>query len=183
MRAGQDLFTSGINNSHSGNMSMLLDSQIIITRTQSQLHRLEIADLIQTSPHYRDAASRRASADLEIHRRIYQDTGHRAAIHAHTPHAVALSFRLDRIEPIDVEGKYYFEYIPIVDPMGEVGTPRLAGEISKVLRNHPILVIRGHGTVAAGPTLNDALQNTTMVEAMCRLMFLDLNATALGPHH
>lgn len=173
VRAGEDLFASGINNSHSGNMSVRLEETIAITQTRSQGHRLTIDQIHRTSLHFRDAAVKMASTDLEIHRAIYRETQHRAVIHAHAPHAVTLSFGRDQIDPIDIEGKYYFDHIPIVDPEGEVGTPRLGAAIAKVLKKHKILVIRGHGTVAAGPTLDDCLHVTTMVESMAKLMFLE----------
>jgi L-fuculose-phosphate aldolase len=172
VRAGEDLFASGINNSHSGNMSIRLEDAIAITQTRSQGHRLLPDQIHRTSLHYRDAAAKLASTDLEIHRAIYRETPHRAVIHAHAPHAVVLSFSRDRIEPIDIEGKYYFDHIPVVDCDGEVGTPRLGALVAKTLRQHKILVIRGHGTVAAGSTLDECLHMTTMVESMARLMFL-----------
>lgn len=174
LRVGNDLFLAGINNSHSGNMSVRLDGSIAITHTGSKLHRLDPDEIVVTALRLRDAQATRASSDLEVHRAIYLHTPHRAVIHAHPPHAVALSFTQAPITPVDLEGRYYFGEIPVVDPQGEIGTPRLGVLLAEALRRARIVMIKGHGSVAAGHTLDECLHWTTAFESASRLKFLAL---------
>ena len=175
-RAGEDLFRQGANNTHSGNMSILVDSTICITRSGARLGRLGWNDLVETSLHYEDAAVRRASVELVVHRAIYRQTSARAVIHAHPPHAVALSFIEDTLRPIDAEGRHYMPEVPVLSVQKAISSEEVAEKLPPILRSTPIVVVRGHGSFAVGANLERCLLLTSSLENACKVKLLAMCA-------
>jgi len=60
--------------------------------------------------------------------------------------------------------------IPVVG--GEPGTDEIARNVAEALRGSHIVIVRGHGTFAAGKTLDEAYIYTSIAEYACRILFL-----------
>jgi len=170
--SGEDLFRQGINNSHSGNISVLDGGTIYITRSGARLGRLGWDDIVDTSLHFRDASACRASVELVVHRAIYSATPHRAIIHAHPPHAVALSFMRDNIVPEDAEGQYYMPLVPVLAVDKAISSDEVAQLLPSILRSNSIVIVRGHGSFAAANDLERCLLLTSSLENACKIMLL-----------
>jgi len=177
-RCGEDLFRQGINNSHSGNMSVCDGTTIHITRSGAQLGRLQWDDIVETSLHYTDAGAQRASVELIVHRAIYKLTSARAIIHAHPPHAIAKSFMGDEITPIDAEAQYYMKKVPVLSVENAISSDEVADKIPGLLIKSPIVVVKGHGSFATGANLERCLLLTSSLESACKIELM----TGLLPH-
>ena len=174
--AGRDLFLGGMNNTHSGNMSARLNRMLVITRTGSMLHRIEHGDLIETLIEGEDSNTKLASRELPVHRGIYRGTKAEAIVHAHCPHAVALSFYTDNIKPVDVEGAYYFPNgIPVLSVKNAVGSDELAAALPPLLQNNSIVVVKGHGTFSIGSDLEECLHWTSCLDNIAKIILLTKN--------
>ncbi len=90
---------------------------------------------------------------MAIHRAIYQFTEALAVIQAHPLFAVieSLLANEDNIIPINIEGQYFLNEIPVVN--GAAGAPELAKSTSEALKYHKSTIVLGHGTFAAEKTL------------------------------
>ena len=110
---GRDLFARGLVSSHSGNLSIRLGDRIIITRRGSMLNCLQEHDLIETGIIRNNRSTPLASIDLAIHRAIYRETQALAIVHAHPPHATALSLIENEIVP-SAEGLSVVGTVPVV---------------------------------------------------------------------
>jgi L-fuculose-phosphate aldolase len=77
---------------------------------------------------------------------------------------------MDRIVPEDSEGLLLCPVIPVV--AGEPGTQELADAIAEALMTSKLVIARGHGTFAAGATLDEALVLTSLAEHSCRVLAL-----------
>ena len=87
-RIGRRLFTAGLLSANFGNMSVRSGEGFYITRTGSFLD-------VPEEPVYvplEGPVPGDASSEYRVHREIYRITSHRAVVHAHPPHAIALSF-------------------------------------------------------------------------------------------
>jgi len=114
-----------------------------------------------------------ASSEYRVHRQVYRQTPHTAIIHAHPPAAVALSLVLDEIRPEDSEGKMFCPVIPVV--FGEPGSQEIADTVSDALVRSKLVIARGHGTFAAGKTLDEAYLYTSLAEHACRVLAIKRN--------
>jgi L-fuculose-phosphate aldolase len=110
-----------------------------------------------------------ASREALVHREIYRLTPHRAILHTHPPHAVALSFDAEKIVPVDAEGLALCPAIPVVT--GNPGSQVLGDRLAHALLHGKIAIARAHGTFAAGKDLEEAYLVTTAAEYACRVLF------------
>jgi L-fuculose-phosphate aldolase len=130
------------------------------------------ADLVETGISKNDRATPLASTELAVHRCIYEKTPALAVVHAHPPHAVALSFMEKEIIPCDVEGQTLLPKVPILDTKMVVKGGELAKEIAKALKQYRVVLLRGHGSFAASQLLEEAYYYTSVLEQSCRLLYL-----------
>lgn len=169
---GHDLFTRGLVSSHSGNLSIRLRDHLIITRRSCSLSCLQEPDLIETGICKNDRSTPLASIELAVHRAIYQETPALAIVHAHPPHAVALSLVETEIVPNDAEALAMIGRVPILGWHMEVRPGGLADIIAQALKQHRIVMVHGHGSFAIGQLLEEAYSCTTMLEESCRVICL-----------
>ena len=169
---GHDLFTKGLVSSNSGNLSIRQGERIIITRRGSRLSCLQENDLIETGITKNDRATPLASIELAVHRAIYRETPALAIIHAHPPHAVALSLTETEIVPNDAEGLSIVDRVPVLGWHMKVRPGGLANIIAQALKQHRIVMVHGHGSFAAGQLLEEAHNYTTALEESCQVICL-----------
>jgi L-fuculose-phosphate aldolase len=168
---GHDLFSRGLVCSHSGNLSIRLGESLIITRRGSQLNCLEENDLIETGINRNNRATPLASVELPVHRTIYQQTSAQAIVHAHPPHAVALSLTETEIIP-NAEGLSLIGRVPVLGWNMDTAPGGLADNIASALKEHRIIMVHGHGSFAIGQLLEEAYNFTTSLEASCQVICL-----------
>ncbi len=169
---GRELVTRGLVSSNSGNLSIRLGERMIITRRGSKLGCLEEHDLIETGIGKNDRFTPLASIELAVHRTIYYQTPALAIIHAHPPHAVALSLTETEIVPNDAEGLSIVNRVPVVGWHMEVRLGGLADIIAQALKQCRIVMVHGHGSFAIGQLLEEAHNCTTTLEESCRVICL-----------
>lgn len=182
---GRDLFTRGLVASHTGNLSIRLRSRIFITRRGAMLGCLQEHDLIETGISKNDRSTPLASTELAVHRAIYKATPARAVIHAHPPHAIALSLTSTEIVPNGAEGLAVVGRVPVLGWNTTVKPGELAETIAEALKEHRAVMVHGHGSFAIGQLLEDAYNCTTVLEessqVICLLRSLQGAALASSP--
>lgn len=169
---GRELFLTGLNNSHSGNLSMRCGNRIVITRKGSMLGNLTVQDIIETGLDKNDEKTALASTEIGVHRSIYRGTTASAIVHAHPIHAIALSLIEDLIIPVDAEGAHFLPKVPVLDAINPIGSKELEKNLPPLLRDFRIVLVRGHGSFAVGQNLEEAYQWTTCLENVCRIICL-----------
>lgn len=169
---GQELFTKGLVSSHSGNLSICMGERITITRRNCGLGCLQEHDLIETGLSKNDRNTPLASTELAVHRAIYQVTKASAIVHAHPPHAVALSLTDTEIIPTDTEGLSLLCRVPVLGWNMEVKPGGLADIIALALKQCRIIMVHGHGSFAIGQLLEEAHNYTASLEESCQVTCL-----------
>jgi len=167
---GRFLFSRGLVASVGGNLSIRMGDRLIITRRGSNLGDLKEQDLIETGINKNDRSTPLASVELPVHRAIYQYTQARAIVHAHPPHITALStleriICSDRLESFCTLGK-----VPVLGWDVKVERGGLADIIAESLKDHQIVVVRGHGSFAIGQLMDEAFDITTGLEEACHIL-------------
>lgn len=155
--AGRVLFENGLITGSSGNLSIRIGPNLLITSHGSTLSDLSSSDLVEAS--LDDAECQGASWELPVHRAIYTATPALAVAHAHPPCAVALS--------LEKSGKHWQGITVILDAGDGIIPGAMAGEIARELKKHPVVMVRGHGTFVAGKTLDEACRATIAYEIEC----------------
>lgn len=169
-RFGKKLVEQGLTGSRFGNISVLTEDGIMITRTGSMLDEIDEGQVVLVERDRECAEDSIASCETPVHRAIYYKTAARAVIHTHSPYAVALSLLEDVVMPIDSEGIAFLGEMPVVN--GPFGSERLASAVSDALTNHKACIARGHGVFARGDDLKDAYITASMAEHSSKIRYL-----------
>lgn len=153
----------GYNDSHSGNASVRRGETFWITPTGACADTLEPDDLVACPLDGPDPAG--ASLDALLHRRVYRKRPQATAVlHSHGPYSVALSFTGRDFRPIDFEGQYHFDAIPVLSIPYQDYVQQAPEAVANALARHRIAMARGHGVYAWGETLNLAYKWTCSLE-------------------
>jgi L-fuculose-phosphate aldolase len=113
-----------------------------------------------------------ASVELPVHRAIYQNTQAKAIVHAHPPHATALSMSEREITSPQMEDLCALGCVPVVGWDQEVKPGGLADIIAEVLKGHRVVMVHGHGSFAVGQLLDEAYNCTSGLEEACEILCL-----------
>jgi len=169
-KIGWASYVAGLQDTHSGNMSMRIGNHMLITRRGSMLGFLNSYDIIEVGLEKNDSGISLASSEAGVHRAIYRETNGLAIFHAHLINTVILSLVNDEIIPIDVEGSYTIRKVPVVNFELGSGSIEMEEEIPKYLKDNKIMVIKGHGAIAIGETLEEALFYNSVLENSCKII-------------
>ena len=171
-RIGSAVYQAGLNNSHSGNMTVRVGNRILVTRRGSMLGFLKEGDIIETGLEHNDSGIALASSEVAVHRAIYKGTSALAILHTHPITATALSILQDEIIPIDVEGSYYLRRIPVLKFEFGTGSVEMEKDLPKALKNYKVVMVKGHGAFSVGQFLEEAFQYAHMLENISQIIYL-----------
>jgi len=164
-RVGKRLFTEHLIGGNFGNISARKgDEGFFIKRTGSYL---DVTGKLVFVPLQGDAPND-ASSEYRVHREVYRKTNHEAIVHAHPPCTIAASLVMDEVVPEDSEGVMLCPKIPVVQ--GIPGSQEIAENVTRALSSSKVVIARGHGTFAAGKSLDEAYVYTSMAEHSCRVL-------------
>ena len=163
---GKDLYQLALVTSHGGNLSVRDGHDIWITGTGTMLGRLLDRHVARVSMDGRYEGPP-PSSDTTLHQAVYAITGANAVVHAHPRHAIALSFETATFVPGDLEGQLHLKEVPVV-----AAGPLQVEQIAAGLRNHLVVLLRGHGAYARGQTLWEALHWITALEESAHIAWL-----------
>jgi L-fuculose-phosphate aldolase len=165
-RIGKRLFAEHLVGGNFGNMSLRTEEGFYIKRTGDYLD--DVHELVFVP--FSGPVPKHASSEYRVHLAVYTRSSHTAIVHAHPQAAIAASLVNDRILPEDSEGKMFCPEIPVVG--GEPGSQEVADNVAAVLARSKLVIARGHGTFAAGRSLDEAYQFTSLAEHSCRVLAL-----------
>src|SRR5215831_13084330 len=153
----------------SGNLSVRRGGLMAITPSGMAYELMTPADicLVRTS----DAAlisGPRPSTETPMHLALYQASHAAAIVHTHSPFVIALSTVLDELPAVhyamaDLGG-------PVrVAPYARFGTTQLAASAAAKLAGRNAVILRNHGALACGPTLDRAYERAFTLEWLARV--------------
>jgi len=165
-RIGKRLFAEHLVGGNFGNMSVRDNNGFHIKRTGDYLD--DVKELVFVP--FDGPVPPGASSEYRVHRAVYHATPHAAIVHAHPQAAVAASLVMDMVLPEDSEGAMFCPEIPVVG--GAPGSQEIADNVAAALNKGNLVIVRGHGTFAAGKSLDEACQLTSLAEHSCRVLAL-----------
>ena len=165
-RVGKRVVAEGLVTGNFGNFALRAESGFWTKKSGAYLN--EPGELVFVPEHGEVPPG--ASREWPVHAEIFHATGHDAVLHTHPPCVIAASFTRAVIIPLDLEGLFLCPSIPVVD--GPWGSEVLGKAIGRALQDSTIVVARGHGTFAAGATLEEAYLVTSAAEHACRVLQL-----------
>ncbi|MEU7595544.1 class II aldolase/adducin family protein [Streptomyces sp. NPDC039022] len=153
----------------SGNVSVRVGDLVLVTPSGVRYDRLGPGDLTAVDLEGRQTrGTLRPTSELPMHLAVYRATGATAVVHTHAAHATAVSTLVTELPPV-----HYMTAAlggPVrVAPYALYGTEELAGNVLAALRDRTGCLLRNHGTIVYGDTLDEAYDRTAQLEWMCRV--------------
>ncbi|MFE9847774.1 class II aldolase/adducin family protein [Streptomyces sp. NPDC005576] len=153
----------------SGNVSVRVGDTVLVTPSGVPYDRLgpEDATGVDLGGH-RVLGTLTPTSELPLHLAVYRSTGARAVVHTHAVHATAVSTLVDEIPPV------HYAAAMLGGPVrtagyARYGTPELAAKMLDALRDRTGCLLRNHGTVTYGSSLDEAYDRTAQLEWLCRV--------------
>jgi ribulose-5-phosphate 4-epimerase/fuculose-1-phosphate aldolase len=176
-RLGQSLFDRGLTAGSSGNISVRLEEDWLMTPTNASLGRLDPARLSRLGPDGRLRDGDPPTKESFLHRAMYEERPRaRAVVHLHSTHSVAVSC-LEEVDPADVLPPITAYYVmrvgrlPLV-PYFPPGDLTLAEAVRKLAGKHHAVLLANHGPVVAGTSLDAAVNAIEELEETAKLFLL-----------
>jgi len=161
----------GLNDSHSGNLSVRCNDDYWITPGGACADTLA-ADALVRCKLDEDPASG-ASLDAPLHRLVYlKNPAANVVMHSHGAHSVAMTLGGEDFVPVDFEGQYYFPRIPVLSVAYADYLEKAPAAVADALASHPVVVVRGHGVYVAAESINLAYKWTCSFELSAKTAWL-----------
>ncbi|MEU5658322.1 class II aldolase/adducin family protein [Streptomyces sp. NPDC047737] len=163
----------------SGNVSARAGDLVLVTPSGVPYDKLGPGDAVGV-----DLEGRRVLGDLvptselPLHLAVYRGTRARAVVHTHAVHATAVSTLVPEVPLVHYAAALLGGPVRTA-PYARYGTQELADNMLAALRDRTGCLLRNHGTVTYGDTLDEAYDRTAQLEWMCRVW---LTASSVPGH-
>ncbi|MFC8596648.1 class II aldolase/adducin family protein [Streptomyces atroolivaceus] len=163
----------------SGNVSARVGGVVLVTPTGVPYDRLGPGDAVGVDLEGRQVLGDMVpTSELPLHLAVYRESDAAAVVHTHAVHATAVSTLVPEVPLV------HYAAAVLGGPVrtaayARYGTRELADNMLAALRDRTGCLLRNHGTVTYGATLDEAYDRTAQLEWMCRLW---LTASSVPGH-
>jgi L-fuculose-phosphate aldolase len=165
----------------SGNVSARIGDIVLVTPSGVPYDRLTPADLTAVDLDGRQVrGSLVPTSELPMHLAVYRRTDARAVVHTHAVHATAVSTLVPELPLIHYMAAALGGPVRVA-PYAAYGTEELAENMLRALDGRSGCLLRNHGTITYGATLDQAYDRTAQLEWMCRLWLTASSVPGLTP--
>ncbi|WP_432941990.1 class II aldolase/adducin family protein [Kribbella sp. CA-253562] len=188
--ACRHLAAAGLSPGSSGNVSVRVGDQVLITPTGSALRRVQAEDLAQvTVDGLTSKSAAKPSKELPVHLAVYRQRPETTAVvHLHSPYATACACLppdergLAQLPPLTPYRVMRLGDVPLA-PYARPGSSELGDGVERLADRHHVILLANHGSVVAGTSLDAAVELAEELETAAQLSLLlrDLPHVRLTP--
>ena len=164
-----------------GNVSLRIDDEIVVTPTSIPYNRIQREDLcVLDLAGHQTGGRRRASSEAPMHAQIYTATDAAAVVHTHSPFATTIACVYDALPAIHYSiHRLGGDTVPVVE-YELFGSDALADRIALMAKGRQGVLLRNHGAVTWGSSLEEAYDLAVLLEWLAQLYW---QAKQLGEPH
>ncbi|MGW5200510.1 class II aldolase/adducin family protein [Streptomyces spiralis] len=165
----------------SGNVSVRVGEIVLVTPSGVPYDRLTPDDITGVGLDGRQVLGTLVpTSELPMHLAIYRATDAAAVVHTHAVHATAVSTLVPELPLVHYMAAALGGPVRVA-PYATYGTEELAENMLRALADRSGCLLRNHGTVTYGATLDQAYDRTAQLEWMCRLWLTASSVPGLAP--
>lgn len=171
--AGKYLASLGYVEGREGNLSVRVDGGFYVKATNAFMSDMTEQDYVFVDMDGRHQGERPPSSEYRMHLAIYRMAPWvNYVVHTHPVYSLSVAEATGRIDLLHSEAKIYFKKGISVLPYIEPGTQELADAVAlKVKDGYEAVLLKLHGLVTVGETLDVALMRTVSVEKSAKIFF------------
>ncbi len=145
---------------------------IAITPTMLSLNNLKEEDIVLVDIEGNVLTKGKPSSEVYLHLYIYQEKKEvDGIVHTHSPFATGFAFSNKRIKRLEGFGKIKTPYLEDLDY--EVpGSIELAEKAAKALAKEDVLILKKHGVVTTGASVEEACSLAEFIEDIAKTQFI-----------
>lgn len=168
--AAHRLAARGLTFGTGGNLSIRIDDAVVMTPSGCYLDsvtadQLVVVDLdgtvVEETPYV-------PTSELHIHLDVYKSTSARAVVHAHPVASIAVSNLTDEL-PVVHYTKSMLGGAIRVAPYAVFGSRELSDGVVAALADRTVALMRNHGSVGYGNTLESACDSIELLDWLARI--------------
>ncbi|MGW6905511.1 class II aldolase/adducin family protein [Streptomyces sp. NPDC054940] len=165
----------------SGNVSVRVGDTVLVTPSGVPYDRLTPEDVTGVDLSGRQVLGALVpTSELPMHLAVYRATDAGAVVHTHAVHATAVSTLVPELPLIHYMAGALGGPVRVA-PYATYGTQELAENMLRALTDRTACLLRNHGTMSYGATLDQAYDRTAQLEWMCRLWLTASSVPGLSP--
>ncbi len=172
---GKLAWKNGLISGFSGNISVIQDKKVIITKSGKNKGMLDELDLVSfdlEQPYENEVSE--VSSEWKMHLEIYKNQAKaKAVIHTHPTYLIlVIEQDEDFLDKLDLfEADYFKKSFGIVDEY-RPGSMELAKAVGEMSKRKQIIVLKKHGLVCWGISLKESLSLSEEIERLAEIYFL-----------
>ncbi|MFC9127526.1 class II aldolase/adducin family protein [Streptomyces sp. NPDC057099] len=173
--------TEGLVVGTSGNVSVRVGDTVLVTPSGVPYDRLAPDDVTGVDLDGRQVLGTLVpTSELPMHLAVHRTTDARAVVHTHAVHATAVSTLVSELPLIHYMAAALGGPVRVA-PYATYGSDELAENMLRALADRSGCLLRNHGTITYGATLDQAYDRTAQLEWMCRLWLTATSVPGLSP--
>lgn len=177
VECGRELSEASMSVGSAGNISVRIGDKIVITGRGQSFGRLDAAQLTVMGIDGRVVDGYGfPSSELPLHLAVYQERSEKAVVHTHSRFATVLGTEVDELPAIHYGIVALGGPVRVV-PYATFGTEELADSVVRGLVGRYAVLLRNHGAVSIGLTLEEAVERAILLEWLCSVYW---HAVAIG---
>jgi len=172
-RTALALLQTGLVVNTSGNVSMRVGDQVVITPSGCDYEELAAQDIVvldlDGNPVDGDLLP---SSETPLHLSVYaSDAGIRSIVHTHSVYATAVSTLVSELPAVHYQIADLGGPVPVA-PYATFGTDELAASVTTALRGRSAALMQNHGAVTVADTVKQALARSVTLEWLSRVYLI-----------
>ena len=172
---GRRVYNKGFAAANDGNISIRVgDNEVLCSPTMICKGFMKPDDICAVDLEGKQiAGTRKRTSEVLLHLAIMKHRPDvKAVVHCHPPHATAFAVAGEPIpQCILPEVEVFMGEVPIA-PYETPGDQRFANTVVPFLKSTNTIILKNHGTVTFGKTLEEAYWKTEILDAYCRILLL-----------
>ena len=170
------VFERGLVSGKAGNVSVRFKNDgkdvVAITPTLKSLADLKEEDIVLIDENGKNLTKGKPSSEYNMHLAIYREKPEITGIvHTHSPYATGFAFSDKKIKRLEGFGAIKSEYLKEI-PYEKPGSIELAESAAEALKNEDVIILKNHGVIATGETVEEAGALVEFTEEIAKTQFV-----------
>ena len=178
INVADEIYDKGLVSGKAGNISKRIKGStgdiVAITPTSKSLSNLSEEEIVLVDMDGNALTKGNPSSEINMHLEIYKKRPDvNAIVHTHSTYATGFAFSDKKLKKLEGFGQITNPYITQVE-YEKPGSDELAKKAGEGLKSDDVLILKNHGVICVGDSLNEAELLAVFVEETAKTQFVTL---------
>ena len=171
-QVSKSIYDKGLVSGKAGNISVRSGDVVAITPTLKSLGNLTSEDIVLVDLTGKVLTKGKPSSEVNMHLEIYKARSDvKSIVHTHSPYATGFAFSQKKLKRLEGFGEIKNPYIQSVE-YEKPGSMELALSVRDKIKDEDVLILKNHGVICVGDTLDEAMMLSVFIEESAKTQFI-----------